>query len=67
VPVSEVFPGTEPTLPVFTSLLSKLSLTGVLFWCGRLNQVLTCRSNLTHAHKQAFGLRQFSRRPRSRG
>jgi len=59
VPVFEVFPETEPTLSVLTSLLGKLSLTDVLFWCARLNHVLTSRSNLTHEQKQAFGLRQF--------
>jgi hypothetical protein len=59
VPVYEVFPGTEPSLPVFTSLLGKLSLTDVLFWCARLNHVVTSKSNFTHEQKQAFGLRQF--------
>ena len=59
VPVYEVFPGTESSLPVFTSLLGKLSLTDVLFWCARLNHVLTRRSELSHEQKQAFGLRQF--------
>lgn len=59
VPVYEVFPETEPTLPVFTALLRKLSLTDVLFWCARLNHVVTSRSNFTHEQKQAFGVRQF--------
>lgn len=59
VPVSEVFPGTEPTFSVFTSLLRRLSRTDVLFWCARLNHVLTARSALSHEQKQAFGLRQF--------
>ena len=59
VPVSEIFPEVQPLLPAFASLLRKLSLTDVLFWCARLNHVLTSRSNLTHEQKQAFGLRQF--------
>jgi hypothetical protein len=59
VPVYEVYPGIEPTLPVFTSLLGRLSLTDVLFWCARLNHVLSRRSELSHEQKQAFGLRQF--------
>jgi len=59
VPVYEVFPGFEPALSVFTSLLGKLSLTDVLFSCARPNHVVTSRSNLTHQQKQAFGLRQF--------
>ena len=48
VPVYEIFPETESTLSVFTSLLGKLSLTDVLFSCARLNHVVTSRSNLTH-------------------
>lgn len=59
VPVSEIFPDVQPVLPAFTSLMRKLSLTDVLFWCARLNHVVTSRSNLTHEQKQAFGLRQF--------
>lgn len=59
VPMSEIFPDVQPVLPAFTSLLRKLSLTDVLFWCARLNHVVTSRSNLTHEQKQAFGLRQF--------
>ena len=59
VPVHEVFPGTEPSLPLFTSLLGRLSLTDVLFWCARLNHVLTSRSNFTHEQKQEFGVHQF--------
>ena len=58
-PVHEVFPGIESSLPVFTSLLGKLSLTDVLFWCARLNHVLTRCSELSHQKKQAFGVRQF--------
>ena len=59
VPVYEVFPGIKPALSVFTSLLSKLSRTDVLFWCARLNHAVSSRSNLAHEQKQAFGLRQF--------
>lgn len=59
VPVHEIFPGTEPTLPVFTALLRKLSLTDVLFWCARLNHVVTSRSNFTPEEKQTFGVREF--------
>lgn len=57
VAVSVMFPDVQPVLPAFTSLLRKLSLTDVLFWCARLNYVVTSRSNLTHEQKQAFGLR----------
>ena len=59
VPVSVIFPGTEPSLTSFVSLLKQLSRTDVLFWCARLNSILTTRSDLGHEQKQAFGLQQF--------
>ena len=59
VPVSAIFADAEPTLGAFATLLRELSLTDVLFWCARLNHVLTSRSTLRHQQKQAFGVRQF--------
>ena len=59
VPVSVVFPGVESTPADLASILRKLSRTDVLFWCARLNSVLTAQSDLSHEQKQAFGLRQF--------
>lgn len=59
VPVSVIFPGVESTPVTLTSILRQLSRTDVLFWCARLNSVLTAQSDLSHEQKQAFGLRQF--------
>ena len=59
VPVSVIFPGVETTPAALASILQQLSRTDVLFRCARLNSVLTAQSDLSHAQKQAFGLRQF--------
>jgi hypothetical protein len=59
VPISAVFPQTLPDLPTLLRLLGRLSLTDVMFWCARINHVLTNASDLTHVQKQDFGVRQF--------
>ena len=59
VPVSAVFPGVEPTFGVFRTLLEQLSRTDVLFWCARLNSVLSGSSGLSHIERQHFGLARF--------
>jgi len=59
VPVSVIFPGVDSTPADLTSILRQLSRTDVLFWCARLNSVLTAHSDLSHEQKQAFGIRQF--------
>jgi hypothetical protein len=59
VPVSAVFPGTPSDLAAFLRLLRTLSRTDVLFWCARINHVLTNESELTAMQRQEFGLHQF--------
>lgn len=41
VPVSEVFPDMSSTFETFKSLLRTLSLTDTLFWCARLNSIIS--------------------------
>lgn len=59
VPVSVVSPGTPADIDTFLSLLSTLSRTDVVFWCARINHVLTNASDLNHMERQAFGVREF--------
>lgn len=59
VPISSVFPGISPDLATFLRLLSTLSRTDVMFWCARVNHVLTNASELTHMQRQGFGVHQF--------
>jgi hypothetical protein len=59
VPISAIFPETEPTFSSFRSLLGRLSRTDVLFWCARLNSIVSGQSGLSHEQRQAFGRRQF--------
>lgn len=59
VPVSEVFPSVRGDFAVFKSLLRDLSLTDTLFWCARLNLVISDSSAVDHLTRQQFGLNQF--------
>ncbi|MGA2713764.1 MAG: hypothetical protein ABSG41_11725 [Bryobacteraceae bacterium] len=59
VPVSVAFPGTLADIDAFLSLLSTLSRTDVVFWCAKINHVLTNASDLNHMQRQAVGVRQF--------
>ncbi len=56
VPVSEVFPDVQSDLGTFRNLLEQLSLTDTLFWCARLNLVISCSITTTHMKRQQFGL-----------
>jgi len=56
-PISAIFPGLEPTFATFVSRLRRLSRTDVLFWCARLNSVVSGQSGVSHEQRQAFGLR----------
>lgn len=59
VPVSAVFPGVQTDIGTFVGLLGTLSRTDVVFWCARLNHVMTNASDQPHMGRQAFGVRQF--------
>src|SRR4051812_42048720 len=57
--VDEVFPGAPKDFESFKSLVSSLSLTDTLFWCARMNLLLSnARQSEQHA-KQAYLISQF--------
>ena len=58
LPVSEVFPDTKSDFETFKSLLGNLSRTDSLFWCARLNLIIS-DPEATHIKKQQAGLSQF--------
>ena len=66
VPVSAIFPGIEPTFASFASLLRRLSRTDVLFWCARLNSVVSGKSDWSHKQRQEFALTNFMSQPETR-
>lgn len=45
IPVSEVFPSIQNNFETFRSLLQGLSRTDSLFWCARLNLIISCPSD----------------------
>jgi hypothetical protein len=61
IPVSEVFPDIQSDFRTFKTLLNSLSLTDTLFWCARLNLVISDPSEGDHVAKQQFAISQFLR------
>lgn len=59
VPIHEVFPGVPSDFDAITSLLRKLSRTDALFWCARLNLIVSNPENQDHRAKQQYGLSTF--------
>ena len=59
VTVSAIFPEMESTLETLRSTVRQLSRTDLLFWCARVNSVLTAQSDLSHEQKQVFAVRKF--------
>lgn len=60
IPVSEIFPEIKSDIETFKHLLKDLSRTDTIFWCARLNNVLSIPSEkLNHKARQQFGLSQF--------
>lgn len=59
VPFSAVFPGIPDNFETFKSLLCDLSRTDSLFWCARLNKIISSPSDATYKERQQFGLNQF--------
>jgi hypothetical protein len=53
VPFEVVFPDDSAEFTAFCNLVSSLSLTDALFWCGRLNLVLT-NPHLTNQEAQTY-------------
>lgn len=58
LPVSEVFPDTKSDFDTFKSLLSNLSRTDAIFWCARINLIISDPES-DHLTKQQAGLNQF--------
>ena len=58
LPVSELFPDTKSNFETFVSLLNGLSRTDSLFWCARLNLVIS-EPDIDHKTKQEFCLKQL--------
>lgn len=59
VPIHEVFPGAQSNFDAFTSLVRKLSRTDALFWCARLNLIISNPQNPDHRATQQYGLSTF--------
>jgi hypothetical protein len=59
LPVSEVFPNIRSDFQTFKSLLQNLSRADTLFWCSRLNLIVSDSSDIDHIAKQQFGTNQF--------
>ena len=60
IPVSEIFPGVQSDIETLKQLLDSLSLTDTIFWCARLNNALSIRSQkVDHISRQQFGFNQF--------
>jgi hypothetical protein len=59
IPASEVFPQLQSDFETFKTLLESLSLTDTLFWCARLNLIVSDPIEQDHVVKQEFGIKQF--------
>jgi hypothetical protein len=59
VPFAEVFPCVSSDFASFQSGVRQLSLTDALFWCARLNLMLSNPANLDHRRKQESAIRVF--------
>lgn len=58
VTIFEVFPDIKNDLTTFADLLKKLSRTDSIFWCSRLNNIMSSKK-LSSKEKQQFGVSQF--------
>lgn len=59
ISVSDVFPHMQSDFNTFKRLLHDLSRADTLFWCARLNLVVSISSEANHMVRQQFGLNQF--------
>lgn len=58
----EVFPSAPKDFEAFCSALKSLSLTDTLFWCARINLILSNARDPRHVEKQVYIVRQFCTR-----
>src|SRR3989338_4962399 len=59
IPVSEIFPDVCSDFDTFKALLNDLSLTDVLFWCARLNLIVTNSLEKEHISRQQAAIDLF--------
>ena len=59
VPVSAIFPEVTSDFATFCSLVRSLSRTDTLFWCARLNLILSNPQNRNWISKQNYAIRHF--------
>jgi hypothetical protein len=59
VPANAVFPDVKPTAQTLKSLLSSLSRTDALFWCARLNLIVSNPCYEDQLNKQRYCLETF--------
>lgn len=60
VPVHEVFPGIPHDFDDFAFLHRKLSRTDALFWCARLNLIISNPASPDHKARQQYGLNMWA-------
>jgi hypothetical protein len=59
VPLLAVFPDAAPDFASFCSTVRSLSRTDTIFWCARLNLILSNPQNLDEKGKQEYAVRHF--------
>ncbi len=59
VPFSVVYPDLPDNFETFKSLIHELSRTDAIFWCARLNKIISSPSDLNPKERQQYGLSQF--------
>ncbi len=59
VPVSAIFPEVTADFATFCSLVQSLSRTDTLFWCARLNLILSNPENSNSHSKQDYAVGLF--------
>ena len=59
IPVSEVFPSIQSDFETFKALLKDLSLTDTLFWCARINLIITNPLEKEHILRQRVAIDKF--------
>ena len=59
VPANVPFLGLESTHQSLKEVLNSLSLTDTIFWCARLNQILSIEHGVTKKAKQEYFIQNF--------
>lgn len=59
IPVSEIFPNVHNDFDTFKTLLNDISLTDALFWCARLNLIVTNPLEKEHISRQQAAIDLF--------